>query len=759
MTAYTGKILNVDLTEGHCEEETLPDELYYDYLGGTGLAARLLYERIPEGADPLGPQNILAFVPGLLTGTGSLFTGRWMAAAKSPLTGTWGDANCGGNFSPAVKQCGYDGIFVSGISETPVVLHVGGKGAEIRPAGDLWGMDTVVTEETLISRAKGKKQPAVACIGPAGEKLSLISGICNDRGRIAARSGLGAVMGSKRLKAVVLEGSRPIYPADPEEMKRLSKMCRRRIRGLPLPGGKVLAVLGRLMGKMKALPPMKGKLIASLWEKWGTSSLNQLSVGWGDSPIKNWDGTCNDYPREMSDNIDPDSILAREKQKYHCYSCPLGCGGICTPDNKNWKDKKWEDKKWEESHKPEYETVMALGGLLLNADLDRIFYLNELLNRAGMDTISAGGTVAFARECFHKGLITLEDTGGIDLSWENTGGIVALVEKMIQRDGIGDLLADGAAVAAAKIGKGSCGAAITAGGQELAMHDPRCDPGYGLHACVDPTPGRHSSGAQQYYELSALWKKVKGLPVPKPLITKKSRFTPGREKALSSTAFGCFSHFYNGAGFCLFGAIIGVHRVPIFEWMNAAAGWDRAPEEYMEVGRRIQTLKQLFNIKHGIDPLSLKPHPRSLGEPPQTVGPNKGYTIPLERMMKDYWQAMGWDSETGRPTRETVEALGLTAVAEGKKEVFPGAVPGKKSPVPPRPPKGSKPRVDKTICVSCSSCIQACPVTCLVLTRDPGRDPHPHPELPDPGKCIGCGFCRDHCPVEAITMEGIRESA
>ncbi len=749
MTAYMGKILNVDLTEGRCEEESIPADIYYNYLGGTGLAARLLYERIPEGADPLGPHNVLAFMPGLLTGTGSLFTGRWMAAAKSPLTGTWGDANCGGNFSPAIKQCGYDGIFVSGISETPVVLHVGAKGAEIRPAGDLWGMDTTVTEETLIAGATGKKRPVVACIGPSGEKLSLISGICNDKGRIAARCGMGAVMGSKRLKAVVLDGARPIYPADSDRMQRLNDKCRRKIRGLPLlPGGKCLAMLGWLMGKITLLPPMKGKLIASLWEKYGTVSLNQVSVGWGDSPIKNWTGTCGDYPRKKSDTINPDVIIAREKQKYHCYSCPLGCGGICTLDSKKGKD-----KKWKESHKPEYETVMAFSGFLLNTDLDAVFYINELLNRAGMDTISTGSTVGFALECFERGLITKEDTGGIDLSWGNAEGIVSLVEKMVERDGIGDLLADGAGAAAARIGKGSGNAAITAGGQEMSMHDPRCDPGYGVHASVDPTPGRHSTGAQQYYELSALWKKVPGLPAPGFLISKKSRFVPDRKKAVSSAAFGCFSHFFNGAGFCLFGAIIGVDRVPIFEWMNAAAGWDRTPEEYMEVGRRIQTLKQLFNIKHGIDPLTLKAHPRSIGEPPQTEGPNKGYTLPLDRLMADYWQEMGWDRETGKPTGETIEKLGLTAVVEGKEKIRPGAVSKKTSRrVPPRPSKGSKPRIDKKTCVSCSSCIQACPVTCLVLKRGPGRSPHLCPELPDPGKCISCGFCRDTCPVGAIGM-------
>ena len=746
MNGYTGKILCVDLTTERCIEEHVPEHIYYNYLSGIGLAARLLYDRIPAGADPLGPDNILAFVSGLLTGTGSLFTGRWMAAAKSPLTGTWGDANCGGNFSPAIKQCGYDAILFSGISKKPVYLHIGNKGAQVLPADDLWGKDAITAEEILISRARGKKRPAVACIGTAGEKLSLISGICNEGGRIAARSGLGAVMGSKRLKAVVLEGSRLIGCADRAEVKRLSKRCSRKSRGLPLPGGWFMVLFGKITSKLKAVPPLPGKVLASMFRKWGTSSLNQFSVELGDSPIKNWKGSSVDFPGKISKNISPDRFMARVNKKYHCYACPMGCGGICTVKIKGQE---------EETHKPEYESTMSFSGLLLNGDLDTIFYLNQLLNRAGMDTISAGGTVAFAMECFENGIITKEDTGGIDLSWGNTGGIVALVEKMAAREGIGDILADGARKAAERIGKGSGAFAITAGGQELAMHDPRNDPGYGLHASVEPTPGRHSIGAQQYYELSALWRKIKKLPKPKPLITIKSKFIADREKAVHAVANSCFSQFYNGAGLCLFGALTGVHRVPVFEWMNAASGWDRTPEDYMEVGRRVQTLKQLFNIKHGIEPIALKTHPRSAGDPPMTAGPNKGCSFDLEKMMRDYWEEIGWDRESGKPTMETIEALGLQGVASGKADDFSvGVKKGQEaSRAAARPGRGKKPVIDKKVCVACSSCVHVCPVSCLTLRRGTGKALDAYPELLEPGKCIGCGFCREGCPVEAITME------
>jgi aldehyde:ferredoxin oxidoreductase len=328
----------------------------------------------------------------------------------------------------------------------------------------------------------------------------------------------------------------------------------------------------------------------------------------------------------------------------------MGCGGICSINLKG---------EGKETHKPEYESVMSLGGLLLNNDLENIFYMNDLLNRAGMDTISAGGTVAFALECFEEGIITLEDTGGLQLTWGNTAAIIKLVEMMVKREGIGDILADGVKKAAEKIGKNSNSFAIAAGGQELPMHDPRNDPGFGLHASVDPAPGRHTVGAQQYYELYALWKRVKWVPRVKPLITVKSKYVADRKKAVCAVANSCFSQFYNGAGLCFFGALIGVHRVPIFEWMNAAAGWDRSPEEYMEVGKRVQTLKQLFNIKHGIEPLSLKAHPQSVGDPPQVVGPNRGRSFDLGKMMSDYWREIGWDPESGVPTPETIEALGL----------------------------------------------------------------------------------------------------
>ncbi|MFZ2634037.1 MAG: aldehyde ferredoxin oxidoreductase family protein [Desulfosalsimonadaceae bacterium] len=649
--SYMGKILMVDLGTGDIREETVPDDVYENYLGGVGLAARILYDRIPAGADPLGPDNILGFVSGLLTGTGTLFTGRWMVAGKSPLTGTWGDANCGGNFSPAIKKCGFDGIFFTGISPKPVYLSIRNGKAELRDAAYLWGKDAVETEEILLGESADPKA-RVACIGQAGENCSLIAGISNDKGRIAARSGLGAVMGAKRLKALILSGSHPIEAHSRSKIKRL------RLKTLifvnaqpPLNKGSLNAYLGKALRLIPGQVALDGMLYKMMLRKWGTVSMNQLSIEIGDSPIKNWKGSHTDFTGSASAPINPDVFTDCEVSKYFCYSCPLGCGGICNIKNKN--------ARYAETHKPEYETVLALSGLLLNQDADSIFYLNELLNRAAMDTISAGATVAFAIECFEKGILKPEDTGGLELTWGNTKAIVALIEKMIKREGIGDLLADGVKAAAEKIGKDAGRYAMHAGGQELPMHDGRNDPGFALHYSVEATPGRHTMGSLMYYDMYGLWKKIKGLPSPGIVYSKNSKYTVDEEKAIKAAACSKFMNIANGSGLCLFGALLGVHRLPVFEWLNAATGWEKTPEAYMEIGERIQTLKQAFNVKHSVDPKSLKPNERTLGLPPQAEGANKGRSVAIDSLIKDYRKLFGWNVHTGKPTVKKMKDLGI----------------------------------------------------------------------------------------------------
>jgi aldehyde:ferredoxin oxidoreductase len=642
-----GKVLVVDLDKGAISIEEIPDSVYEHYLAGEGLAVYLLYKWIPPGADPLGPENVLGFIPGLLTGTGSLFSGRWSVVCKSPLTGgAFGFANCGGNFSPMIKRCGYDGIFFKGISPKPVYLFVDSGKAELRDASHVWGKDCIETEELLME--EGGLGSRVACIGPAGEKISLISGIANDGGRMAARNGVGAVMGSKRLKAVVLNGKRRIGVRNPLQMKYLSKKCSRWIKYLPSQLTDVNYWFGAFLRVSPIQTAIDGVMALTLMRKWGTITINQMSIQIGDAPVKNWKGSHLDYGHEKSKNISPDAIIEHEFEKYHCYSCPLGCGGkVFLPG-----------KEGGHTHKPEYETTIALSAMSLNADLDSVLLMQEMLNRAGMDTISAGSVAAFAFECYEQGLLTKEDTGGLELVWGNGSAVVSLIEKMIAREGIGDILADGVKVASRRIGKGADQFAMHIGGQETAMHDGRNDPGNVVHFASEPSPGRHTNGSQLFYETFQLWKVLPDLPKIPPVYLKKVRFLADEEKWVSAAACSQYMNIANACGFCLFGIQLGAKRIPVFDWINAATGWDKSPAEYMAIAARIQTLKQAFNIKQGFDPSAVKVPERLLGLTPME-GANKGHTFDLYKMRGEYWNLFGWDSQTGRPTEAAMANLKL----------------------------------------------------------------------------------------------------
>ncbi|MBO6016988.1 MAG: aldehyde ferredoxin oxidoreductase, partial [Oscillospiraceae bacterium] len=497
MTSFTGKILRVDLNAGTAEAVAVPPEVYEAVLAGKGLEAWYLYNNIPAGADPLGPDNILAFAAGALCGTGAFLTGRWTVACKSPLTGGWGDANCGGIFAPAIKQCGYDAIFISGIAEKPVYLFSDGKTVEVRDASAYWGLDAVEAEKALHADLDPvcRKKPCVACIGPAGEKLSLISGICNEGGRIAARSGVGAVMGSKKLKAVVLAGSLPMRCNDPEKVKELSRELGRKLLKMTLPSG--LGVLigmgGRIMGHLPSIP-MDGAMTAYMFREWGTQANTPLAITSGDGPIKNWGGTPKDA-RRMDAVFNPEQINKIETAKYHCYSCPLGCGGKLKIRGRKYVE-------FDETHKPEYETIEAFGPLLMNWSLDSIFQLNELLNRAGMDVISAGNTVAWAIECYERGILTWEQTDGLALNWGNTEAILTLVRNMVERKGFGGAIADGVKRASERFGGKEY--AMHIGGQEPGMHDARNDPQLGIHFVAEPAPGKHTVGMSLEYGAMSL---------------------------------------------------------------------------------------------------------------------------------------------------------------------------------------------------------------------------------------------------------------
>ncbi|NOZ85239.1 MAG: aldehyde ferredoxin oxidoreductase family protein [Deltaproteobacteria bacterium] len=651
---YMGKVLFVDLSRKSFKQEDVPDELYENFLSGYGLAARIIWERQKPGIDPLSAGAHLGFASGLLTGTGALFAGRWMVCGKSPLTGGWGDANCGGDFAPAIKQAGYDAIFFKGKSKTPVYLLVDGDRMSLEDATGLWGRDAIETEKIL--KEKHGKAARVACIGTGGEKMSLISGVVNAGGRIAARSGLGAVMGSKKLKALCLRGEQKVRVHDREEVIRLSRDFRRRIhRDKRVDGmlsGKLVGLMGKVMKKFKTQPAMAGELFKYTLRVWGTSGITAMSAETGDSPVKNWSGAGYvDFPvGTRSYKVSDDSVTRFEVKKYHCYSCPLGCGGICSLPG-----------DIEETHKPEYETLCAFGALLLVDDLLSIFHINEKLNRAGIDSISCGVTIAWAIEAFERGLLTEDDTGGIRLSWGDASAVNKLVDKIIAGEGIGGLLKDGVKKAAERLGKGSDAFAIHAGGQELPMHDPRYDAGYGVAYEVEPTPGRHTIASYTYLDLMALHKKTHRMPKQSKLHGLKDRFgVEGKGRALAIQS--SFTDVINGCGLCLFSISIGGDP-PVAGWINASTGWNKTFDEYLEIGRRIKTLRQAFNYREGIRPGDMEMTKRARGIPPLDKGPVAGIVPEFQTLDKDYRKAMGWSPETGKPLDSTLKELGIDYLA------------------------------------------------------------------------------------------------
>ena len=646
------RILLVNLSQGTIEEESLPQAIYRDYLGGYGLGVRLLYDRIPPGADPLGEENILSFVPGLLTGAGVPFGGRFMVAGKSPLTGGWGEANCGGHFGPALRSTGIDGLLVTGVSPHPVYLVIEDDQVELRDANHLWGLDTVETEQRVKENVKSGAQ--VISIGPAGEKRSLIAAIITDGGRAAARSGLGAVMGAKRLKAIAVHGSRrlPIY--DKKTLSRLSREYLQIFQGKTSLLPRLLLRFSRIfvpMLRWLRINPSGGPsaVIVHAYREYGTCSGTAFCTEIGDTPVQNWRGVgTRDFPLGRSSRISDKAVVQYQVKRYRCHYCPVGCGGIVHMEGKRYTVK--------EGHKPEYETLAAFGSLLLNDDLESIIQINSMCDRYGLDTISTGATVAFAIECAEKGLIDQELAGGLVLSWGNAEAIVKLVRRIARREGIGDILADGVKRAAERIGGEAESLAMHVGGQELPMHDSRYEPLLGLAYLVDPTPGRHNTANSGIFDTPSLRQVFasEGLSLPK----RYEYEGKGELFALLNR----YLQVVNCAGLCMFSLLMG--RPPVREWINAATGWKFDLKDLLRAGHRVQVMRHAFNLRHGIRSSDLSLPLRASGRPPLGTGPLKRVTLDVETMMRDYFDAMGYNETTGIPTGELLASLGLPEVAK-----------------------------------------------------------------------------------------------
>jgi len=604
---YAGKILNVELSSGRLNDEVPEDRLLRDYLGGYGLGARLLYDRIPAGSDPLGVRNLLGFFTGPLTGTPAIQGNRFVVTCRSPLTLTWGDSNCGGYFGPYLKFAGYDGIIISGALERPGYLFIENGHAELRDAAELWGKDTRETEEIL--KARHGKDTQIACIGPAGEKLSLIAAIIHDTGRAAGRSGVGAVMGSKRLKAVAVRGKLPIPLAHPERAREL------RSHYMKLRGGGY-----------------------DFFYKTGTPGGLADSALSGDSPVKNWAGAMQvDLPNAV-ERFDGERLIATYQQRrYGCWRCTMACGG-----HQEVKDGPYKGTK---THQSEYETGCMFGTNLLNDDYATTIKANDICNRYGMDTISAGATIAWAMEAFEKGILTRADTDGIELTWGNRDAIIATLEKLARREGFGDLLADGVKRASERVGKGSEEFAIHILGQELPAHDPRFQPGFATTYLMDATPGRHTQGGEQ------------SRPHLSNLGPELDRYQYSGKGEIHAKAYKLM-HVVQAASVCQF-ATFSYPWQFIPDFLEAATGWPYPTEECLVVGERIANIRHAFNLREGLNPLKFKVPGRVIGNPPLEHGNVRGVTVDLETQVREFCQAMGWDLETAAPDPKRLEELRL----------------------------------------------------------------------------------------------------
>jgi len=613
---YMGKILNVDLSRGVITPEALDEELCRDYIGGYGIGARLLYERMPAGADPLGPDNILGFLTGPLTGTPAIIGSRFVVVGKSPNTGGWGDANCGGFFGPHMKFAGVDGVLFYGISPRPVYLYIEEGVAELRDASDLWGLNVSDVEDLLKERHGTDIE--IASIGTAGEKLSLMACIINDKERAAGRSGLGAVMGSKKVKAVVVKGKLPVPMYDEAKISQLRRDYLKQHDGA----------------------------YDGLHDE-GTCGITSDSAQSGDSPVKNWDGAGpTDFPRERSDRISGPSILGLpEYKRYGCWRCPIACGGKVRQDKGRFALQKNDGV----GHKPEYETLCMFGTNLLNDDLESIVLLNEICNNYGLDTISVGATIGYAMECYESGLLTAEQMDGIALSWGNAEAIVAMTHKIAEREGFGDVLADGIRVAWEKLGKIGTEYAVHMGGEEVPAHDPKFVPGLASTYLLDATPARHTQGGEL-------------IQPPDMDLREQDKYiytgtAENHWKLVTST------HVVNAAGLCIFGYMsYPIQSLP--DQLSAVTGWDFDLDEVFKTGMRIGTIRHAFNLREGHNPLTRNVPGRLVGEPPLKEGNLKGITVDYKLLSKEYLEHCGWDTRTTVPSEQ---ALGLEFLIEDSK--------------------------------------------------------------------------------------------
>jgi aldehyde:ferredoxin oxidoreductase len=613
MNGYMGKILRVNLTTRECKEEPLKPKLARDYIGGTGLGDRIIYDEVPPRTDPLSPENKIVFTTGPVTATRFPSSARYQVCFKSPLTGILCDSSSGGYWGTDFKQSGYDALIIEGASPDPVYLWIHDEKVEIRDASHLWGQDAIRVQETIQAEL-GDQKIRVACIGPAGEKQVLLSCIINDEGRAPGRGGNGAILGSKKLKAIAVRGSKTFPLYDPDTYNNL---CKR-------------------IARDNATAPA----IANLRE-YGTAQVLDNFWSFGDVPVKNWKvGLWEEGCKSLGGKKMKDTILVPHLA---CYRCTIGCSRWVKID---------EGPYQMEGPGPEYETLGTLGTMCLVDNLNAVSFANDLCNRYGLDTISAGAAIAFAMEAYEKGLITRQETGGVDLKWGNEQAMIEMVHQIGKKEKVGSLLGQGVKRAAEKLGGDSWKYAVHVKGMESPMHDPRAFFSMGLTYAVGPRGACHLHGHSPLWEGGEDPLPEWGLKGAYPLFVSEGK---GKLVKLSQD----YTAVVNSMVSCYFITFI-LKPSDLAAVLSAATGTKYTPQSLLKAGERIMALHRAYNNRCGIGRKDDVLAPRQL-EPTQEGG-NAGKVPDMEVMLKEFYKESGW-TPGGKPSRKTLESLGLKDVA------------------------------------------------------------------------------------------------
>ena len=613
---YSGKILRVDLNSESIRVEEPPVNLYCRYLGGGTLALHYLLNELKPKSDPLGPENILVFAGSVISGTPATGLSRFSVAAKSPLTGAFGEAEGGGWWIPELKFAGYDAIAITGRAQRPVYLWIHEGVAEIRDARHLWGKFSKETEKE-IRKELGDERIRIASIGPAGEKLVRFACILNDLKHANGRTGLGAVMGSKNLKAIAVRGKKKVDVADEESVKRLTKWVKDTYE-------EPYFSLGNL----------------------GTARITGILSEQGILPTLNFREGSFEGAEAISGETMSKTILVRRGT---CYGCFVRCKREVQVTEPYSVDPSYGG--------PEYETVAAFGSTCGIDDLKAISYANQLCNAYGLDTISTGGLISFAMECYEKGILKKGDTGGMDLRSGNVEAMIRMLEMIGKREGLGDVLADGISSAVEKLGKGADRFAMHVKGMPLPFHEPRGKTGVGLGYAVSPTGPDHMEMPHDTF-----WSTEAGIALLRPLgiIEPVDVFDLGPKKVRLFVYLQQYLDPLNSLGICMFTAKpFGPHTLnEIVDYVRAVTGWQTSLFDLLKVGERHVNMARIFNLREGFtaedDTL-----PDRLFNPIEG-GTLKGKKIDKEQFSKaieTYYEMMGWDPETGVPKKEKLAEL------------------------------------------------------------------------------------------------------